>query len=329
MNRQNQTPGAKPASVRRAILFLLLSGCASIAISAAKPKQASPTQSEQSKAANDAFWRALHAGAYEEIPDVKERLQQAYLADPFDAPTAAHLGFLHIWAISERDRLPNQCASITDQMVLSQRYFGEAVEMTGDARFQGFLALTELANGSVHKDERLLRTGFFRLADSVDAYPEFNLFSRGLVLGGFPHDSDRFKDGVEDMWRAIDLCIEGKIDRHNPDYTALMKHETTTGPRRVCWNGWIAPHNHEGFSLTMGDMLVKQGEVKAARRMYENAKLSRTYEKWPYREVLDQRIAQADENVAIFRLPAAEQPKGRRTLIASEYSCSACHADNP
>jgi hypothetical protein len=55
----------------------------------------------------------------------------------------------------------------------------------------------------------------------------------------------------------------------------------------------------------MGDMIVKQGDPATARRVYANAKLSKTYQAWPFKKVLDDRIAQADENVALFR---KEQP---------------------
>lgn len=331
MNVQNQTSsgcGLWCRTVRLAIILLFLCGCASIAISAAKPKRPSAAQTELAKQANDAFWAALHAGAYEQIPDVKEQLQRAYLTDPNDAATAAHLGFLHIWAISERSRLPKLEASITDHMLLSQRYFTEAVEMTHDPRFEGFLAVTELANGTIHKDERLLRTGYFRLEKAVDDYPEFNLFSRGFTRSSFPVDHEFFKKGLEDMWKNIDVCLDATIDRANPDYTRYMAAQTTEGLKRVCWNGWIAPHNHEGFALNLGDMLVKAGDVKAARVMYANAKLSKTFDRWPYRDVLERRIAEAEENVEHFRKKADEQPEGHRMMIASEFSCSGCHADD-
>lgn len=313
--------------MRTPLVLFALSGCASIAISAAPPKKASPAQSPQSKEANDAFWSALHAGAYDQIPAVKEQLQRAYLADPFDAVTTAHLGFLHLWRIAERERLEQPQASLTDDMLLSERYFREAVEMTHDPRYLGFLAGTELANGTIHKDERVLRTGFFRMNDAVAAFPQFNLFSRGYGRSGFAYDSERYKQGVEDMWTNIESCFGSKLDRTNPDYTPFMVQETTEGEKRVCWNGWIAPHNHEGFALNLGDMLVKQGDVKAARRMYENAKLSKTYAKWPYRDTLEQRIADAEANVEYFRLPADKQPKGHRMMFNSQMNCSGCHAD--
>ncbi len=304
---------------------LLATGCAQMAINAAPRKRPSPEQGEVSKNANDFFWEALHAGRYDALPDVIEALQRAYLTDPNDAVTAAHLGFAHIWVIAERTRLDPIPATITDHMLLSQRYFGEAVEMTGDPRFLGFLAGTELANGTIHRDERLIRQGYFRMKDAVEQYPEFNLFSRGYSGSTAPVDSDRFKQGLEDMWKNVEFCFQNRVARADPDYTAVMKEETTVGPKRVCWNGWIAPHNHEGFALNFGDYLLKSGDKKAAKRMYENAKLSRTYQTWPYREVLEQRLEHLDENATLFQKPQDLLPKEKRMMFASTFNCSGCH----
>jgi hypothetical protein len=56
--------------------------------------------------------------------------------------------------------------------------------------------------------------------------------------------------------------------------------ETQTGKKRPCSNSWIAPHNFEGFFLNMGGMIVKQGDTATARRVYANARLSKTYDAW-------------------------------------------------
>jgi hypothetical protein len=313
--------------MRKLVILVALAstGCVQFAINAAPRKQANPEQSEQSKTANDFFWEALHAGRYDALPEVIEALQRAYLTDPHDAVTATHLGFAHIWAVAERTRVDPIPATVTDHMLLSRQYFLEAVEMTGDARLLGFLALTELANGTIHRDERMIRTGYFRMKDAVATYPEFNLFSRGYSGASPPVGTERFAQGLEDMWKSIEICVGDKVPRDNPDYTALMKLETTTGPKRVCWNGWIAPHNHEGFMLNFGDMLVKAGDAKAARRMYENAKLSKTYATWPYREVLESRLEHLEENGNFFRQPPAMVPKERRMMFDSPFNCSACH----
>ncbi len=311
------------------VALLLLSGCASIAINAAPKKKANPVQSEQSKAANDVFWTALHAGNYDALPGVIELLQQAYLADPTDAITTAHLGFAHIWKAAERVRLEKVPATITDHLLLSQRYFAEAFEMTNDWRFAGFLAGAELANGTIHKDEKLVRQGFFRMKEAVAAFPEFNLFASGYQASSAAVDSDRFKQGLEAMWKNVDFCFDGKVSRADPDYGPVMFMETQVGTRRVCWNNWITPHNHEGFALNLGDMLVKAGDLKAGRRMYENAKLSKTYAQWPYKDLLEKRLANINENTEIFRKPTAEVPKDRLMMYASEANCAGCHADAP
>ncbi len=94
-----------------------------------------------------------------------------------------------------------------------------------------------------------------------------------------------------------------KVDRRTGDYAKYMALETTTGPKRACWNSWIAPHNFEGFFLNMGEMLVKQGDPATARPVYANARLSKTYQEWPFKSVLEDRIARAEENVALFRNP--------------------------
>jgi|GEM_PF-3231762 len=90
-----------------------------------------------------------------------------------------------------------------------------------------------------------------------------------------------------------------------------MDMETQQGPLRVCWNNWITPHNHEGFALNLGDMLVKAGDLKAGKRMYEK------------------RLANLGENTELFRRPTKDVPKGRLMMFASEANCAGCHADAP
>lgn len=72
-------------------------------------------------------------------------------------------------------------------------------------------------------------------------------------------------------------------------------------------------------------MLVKQGHPDTARRVYADAKLSKTYAEWPYRDVLEERIAQSPDNVAIFRKPAAEGEQRRTMTIESAFACMGCH----
>jgi hypothetical protein len=325
----------------RGRLFITLSVLAALALAAiawaersailiwlAPAKIAAQNQSEPAKHANARFWDALHAGRYEDLPGVIEELTAAYLQDPRDPETTAHIGFAHAWFGAERARLEKKPATLTEHVLIARRYFAEAVRLSPtDERFKGFLASMELGEGIIHGDEKLLRRGYFNLIASVNGWPEFNLFTAGYVLGRVPHTDPRFAEALEYLWRNIDVCIGEKIDRRAPDGAKYMALETRTGPKRACWNSRIAPHNFEGFFLNMGDMLVKQGDPATARRIYANARLSKTYDQWPFKPVLEERIVQADQNVALFRDPNPGE-RVRTPMVASAFACTACHQGN-
>jgi hypothetical protein len=291
---------------------------------AAQKKHATASRSETASKADELFWNMFHKGEYDKIQDALGVLTAAYLRTPNDAKTAAHIAWLHNWRIAERARMESPPATITDDTILARRYFQEAVKLDpSDARYLGFLAGHTLAEGALHKDERLSREGYFMLLDAIKAWPEFNLFTGGYVMSRLPADSSRFREGLKWQWHTLDKCIEGTLDRANPDYSRYMAKETTEGRKRVCWNSWIAPHNFEGFFLNMGDMLVKSGNWQTAQQIYANARLSRTYATWRYQSVLEDRIDRAQANVALLNAEGGT-PK-LRMMINSEFSCMACH----
>jgi hypothetical protein len=300
-------------------------GCTAIAVWTAPEKTASTTRTEAAERADTLFWMTLHAGDYEGIPRAISALTAAYLADPRDPVTAAHLGWLHIWRLVERARLDPVPPGITDHAVLSRKYFEEAVRLRpGEARYLGFYASILLAEGNIHKDQKLTRQGYLTLQDSIRAWPEFNLFTAGYVMSGQAWDGNTYRGALEHMWRNVEACIGEGADRANPDYARFMRLETREGPKRVCWNSEIAPHNFEGFFLNFGDMLVKSGQVDTARVMYRNATLSREYPSWPYRGVLEARLRDAAANVAAFRV-APPAPGAPRMMVESPFACVGCH----
>jgi hypothetical protein len=295
-----------------------------IAVITAPKKEAAASRSEAATQADELFWSTFHNGEYDKIQSTLYVLTAAYLRTPNDAKTAAHIAWLHNWRVAERARMDSVPATITDDTLVARRYFAEAASLDpSDARVLGFLAGHTLAEGALHHDERLTREGYFMMLDAIEAWPEFNLFTGGYVMSRLPADSPRFREGLEWQWRALDVCIEGKLDRANPDYTPYLVKETTDGEKRACWNSWIAPHNLEGFFLNMGDMLVKAGDWQTAQKIYANAKLLRTYPAWAYRSVLEERIERAQDNVELFNATAGS-PK-TRIMINSEFACMACH----
>ncbi len=75
----------------------------------------------------------------------------------------------------------------------------------------------------------------------------------------------------------------------------------------------------------MGDMLVKAGDWQTAQKIYANAKLAKEYSTWKYQTVLEDRIQQAQANVALFNAPP--ETSKARIMINSDYACMACHQE--
>lgn len=315
--------------LRLLLVPIFLTGCGYFAVHFAPEKLPSKTRTHAAEQADDLFWKTLHGGQYEQIQTVLNALTAAYLKDPNDAITAAHIGWMHAWRLSEQARMTKIPATITDDAVLSRKYFEEAVRLNpDDARYLGFLGALTLAEGSIHKDEKLVRKGYYILLDSIHAWPEFNYFTAGYVMSRLPSDSEKFREGLEWQWKDFEVCSGEKPDRTNPDYARYMALYTTEGKKRVCWNSWIAPHNFEGFFLNMGDMLDKSGDWRTAQKIYANAKLSADYERWKFRGILEERIAQAEFNVARFNAPP--DVTGRITnpiMLQSAFACAACHQE--
>jgi hypothetical protein len=310
---------------------LALGGCGYAAVHTAPRKQATTHRTAAAIQADEVFWRTFHGGAYEDIPQALDIVTAAYLQDPSDAVTAAHVGWLHMWRVAERSRLAPATATITDQALLAQHYFEQAVALSPDeARYKGFHAAASLTVASIDGEERETRRGYYELLDAIDAWPEFNLFTAGYVMSQQPPDSARFRQGIEWQWRNADVCAEAKVDRSHPDFAVYMALATTQGKKRACWNSWIAPHNLEGFFLNMGDMLVASGDWQTAKVIYANARLSATYANWKYQDVLELRIVNAQSNIAIFRRPQAVPNPSQsdpRLMIFEDFACMACHRE--
>jgi hypothetical protein len=253
-------------------------------------------------------------------------LTAAYLRNPDDAKLALLIGHAHFWRVAERGRDPHAGPGVTDAIVLANFYFGEAYRLQpDDHRIAGWLASTQMALGSVHGDERARRRGYFMLKESVRAHPEFNNFTLGYVLSRLPAGDPRLEEAVAAMWTNLDLCVGHKVDRRNPDLSALGSGSIPEGPRRTCFNGPQAPHNVEGYFLAFGDLLVKTGDPELAKAVYLQARVSPSYESWPFRTLLEERVRTAEIRSARFASPndASDAPE---MIGTSARSCAVCHA---
>jgi hypothetical protein len=321
-------------------IFFLLSGCENLAVQFTSPKKPVSSHGRLAKMAEQKFWHTLHHGDYFNIPEANNLLMAAYVENPNDPHLAAHIGFLHIWQITERNRMQNIPPEMVDNIILSTKYFSDAVQLDpADARYLGFLGDSKLMEGKIFNDEREQVHGYFTLKRAMGMWPEFNNFTAGYVMSSLPAHSDHFKEGLKWQWETLDACAMQRVSHQHPDFSPFMKYETQTGPKRACWNSWIAPYNFEGFFLNMGDMLVKSGDWQTGIKIYRNARLASNYYSWPYREFLERRIAHARENVRHFQqeplgckikkdgrvYQSYQQHPDKMIMFNSGYGCMACH----
>jgi hypothetical protein len=316
------------------ILILVVAGC-TITVQTLNKKKDSQNlnkESELSNFANQYFWENFHGGNYHKIDSILYYLGAAYSENPNHLETVTHLGFTHIWALSERQNLDTIPPTIVDHATLALKYFGESYRLNpNDPRVLGFLADLKMTVADISQDKKLSTKGYFDGKKSIHKWKEFNYFTIGYVLSQLHEDTWQFEKGLEWQWKTLDECYCEKFDRENPDiqkYLPMEETEDNLKRKRACWNSWIAPHNVEGFYLNMGDMLVKSGDWKKGIQIYDLAKQIPQYESWDYKETLEKRIENAETNVTKFRQPLVNGKKysvDNVLLINSSISCMSCH----
>ncbi len=296
----------------------------------------SDAESSVSKSANRFMWNQLHLGNYDSIPQILKKLDQAYNEDPKNMKITAHLGFVHLWAFSERGRKPAD-ESYGEHIPLSNRFFNEAIELNpNDPRLKGFQAATEMCKGALEKNPLLIANGYTKGKKAIDEWTQFNKFALSFIESLQPKNSVLFKEGLRYQWEVIDECsckeLTEKRILASPDSVlkSLIIELSKTKDKKIkraCWSTWIAPHNLEGFFLNFGDMLVKDGKLNEAKIIYGGAKLAPSYKEWPFKKMLEERIKNTEENELYFNQPIelVNISGTKQIFINSEASCVGCH----
>lgn len=291
---------------------------------------------EISLEANGFMWDQLHRGNYDSIPAIIDRLNEAYNNNPEDPATTAHLGFVHLWAFSERVRHAPD-SSIAGHVILSNRFFKEAIALDPeDARLKGFQSATDICEGAISLKLFMIARGYVNGFRSVNEWPQFNKFAVSLIGSQSRKNSPLYQLAIKYQWELINDCSCRDLDKKTimkdparifKDLFAELERNNDPLINRACKNSWIAPHNLEGFFLNFGDMLVKQGKFREAAEIYKAAKLCPGYKEWPFAKVIDQRIADIKVNNGLFNRPLEliNIPEGTQLFINSEMSCVACH----
>ncbi len=281
--------------------------------------------------ANEYFWEQFHQGNYDSIPAILEKLTTAYLDNPNDIRTITHLGFTHMWAISEHQDRNNP--RVIEHATLAQKYFGESYQMNPrDTRILSFLSSVKLANGAISSDDGLLKDGYLNGQKAIREWKDFSAFSLGYSLSRLPHTDEKFQEAL----KLMESIASSYAENFNPKSRAtqqaisemkLMK-KGDMSKDRVFKNSWVAPHNIEGVFMVYGDMLVKNGDWEDAIDVYKLARFSEQYDSWDYKDVLENRIINAQANVKLFRkeIPRSQKSQvGKAMLSQTKISCRSCH----
>jgi hypothetical protein len=311
------------------ILSLIIFCCCSFALI----RQSKPVSTEE---ANHYMWDQLHRGNYDSIGKVIQKLRLAWEQSPNDAILNDHLGFIYLWKFCERARVEHD-TSIFQNVSLSNSYFKKAIELDpADERIYSLQAAAEMCLGKIRNDRRLMRKAYRNAKKAVPKWPQFNRFSLGAAESVQNKSGRMFWEGLRYQWITMDECSCKKLSKEeileHPEiiipqlFDELQKSEDPK-MKRACWNTWIAPHNFEGYLLNFGDMLVKKGKLKEAKKMYEAIKLSPAYREWPFQSILEERIKNIGSNEIEFNkaFQAVIATHSTQIFINSKFSCVGCH----
>jgi hypothetical protein len=274
------------------------------------------------------FYDDFLAARYSRARTQAAALDAAAGAEPTQGRLALLRAHAHLWHIAEfgRDPTQDQGALPAEASALIAQFQTARVLDPNDGRVACWLGAAQELVGRMSHDRDLVEQGLATIEEGVRAYPEFGLFCRALAYAPLPASDPDYAKAVDALFLNVDACFGAQVDRANPDITPYLGQETQTGPKRVCWNDPIAPHNLEGFLLFLGDLLVKQGQVGVARIAYNDVKLVPQYPSWPYKSLLDDRLnADLGAKAALYADadPSNDPPLGGNSI---QHGCAYCHA---
>jgi hypothetical protein len=264
-------------------------------------------------------YSALEAANYDALPGVIADLDAAFEAHPDRGRTAFYAGTMRLWLATGAPRdLGDRYQDVTGAIEKLER--AHALRPT-DPHVNAFLGIARTALGNVLGDQALIDTGRQVLDEGIEYYPPYVNGVRTQAFGMLPRDHQHFPDAIDAMYATFQAC---GLDASAGDDLKIVYPLEEDSPQGTCWNGGVVDHVWEGIFLIYGDVHVKSGDVAMARRLYEAAKLSPTYDTFLYGDELEARIADADARAA--RYLDGDPDNDPETWMDGEHLCVGCHA---
>jgi hypothetical protein len=236
----------------------------------------------------NAFWDTLNNYA-DRSQETIDTLGAAVADLPADGRASLLKGMMHVYLVGTTLLDPSSADQVTtDHAALGSAALNQAaLYLTEDTRVPGWQGAANYIDALIRNDAGDLADALQLLRDAVALYPLFNTFDFSGVVGTWVEASDPL------MAEAIDYMD-----------AALATDCTPFNSPRVCGNAGRAPNNVQGTGLMFGDLFLKGGRSDSALEWYELAELFDDLgdgpSTWPYRSVLDDRIANFSAREALY-----------------------------
>lgn len=304
-----------------------LFGCAAdsgkpfAADAAAEPEPQNVAEPQAGGPMADAY-AALMTANYDALPDLLARLDAELEQAPEQEQgrLALYAGTMRLWhATGGKRTLGEQFNEVSQAIKLLKR--GRELR-PNDPHIGAFLGIAQVAFGNTTGDEKAMAEGKQTIEDSVPLYPAYVTGVLMQALGMTPREHAFFAEAKAAVTTTFRECGA------NATQLEELELEYPAGPTQgTCWNGGIVSHVWEGVALVAGDIFVKSGDAAGARRLYENAKAAPNYARWPFKAVLDRRIADADARQQLYVDDVKDNDP--LTWMQEGQLCVGCHANEP
>jgi hypothetical protein len=281
------------------------------------------TSTTRAADAEASLFNAMRQDDFTAVGSIVGTMYDIQQSDPSNKRNEFLLGATSFWWVAEANRPGANSLSIISQAIpLVLQTFPDIIQNDPADRDVATALFGAFLMGSGFS----LTTGDSLVNVAITQVPENGYFQR-MYTRRLAFVSDTLTaQAIEAGWDFWNTCAGTNINRANPDFTSFVQApENDGGPKRFCWGSSRVPHGFEGAWLIFGDLLVKGGQLTAARRAYLNAQLGANYATWKYKSVLESRLT-ADLSQRQATYNAFDQTTWA-SIGVPPYECTQCHAN--
>ncbi len=320
--RSRRSSTMAPQRIRRIALLLALgvTGCGD-------SSRHEPTAETASSNPTANAYAALLRGDYGSLPGVIAALDEAVASDPKDEQSVFYAGVMRLWRITQRNDDPSYAASdFAQDLKTASDDLDTARKLDPtDPHAAGFYGILEVNAGNTAHAQTAIDAGRQVLEGAVPLYPAYIHGIQALAFGALAKDHPDFPRAAAALAATVNACAPGSADAG----TQVFAYPASTPLERrgACSDDGVVAHVWEGFWLTYGDIVAKQGDANGARIAYGNAKNAPRYDRWVLGDVLDQRLNDLDKRTTLYT--DGDPTNDPTTWMEEGHLCVGCHANKP